>query len=212
MPKSSPDALLEIVHLRVSNASEPDAADDIMGLDLTGGVLNNEDKELVADAQVAIGKQRQERSELQTKVKEKRASVGSSGARAKAGASKGGDTKKWKGIKQCPPGSITQEEASGMCPPGGHIWRNRTGGAWCGHLPPHRRISATWLQHGHREAAIWVLQQLWNSYLQNTSDSCPVKGLMPTPAPAASSAAATSSAAASSGGPAVEPPAKKARK
>jgi hypothetical protein len=81
-----------------------------------------------------------------------------------------------------PPGtSITQVEASRLTPPGAHIWLANKHMAWCGHLQPFPRVSASWSACGNqRVAAIECLRKLWDQALSleslSTSD-CPVVGL-----------------------------------
>ena len=87
---------------------------------------------------------------------------------------------KTKVLAQVPEGALTQQQVKAMLPPGASVWRGNWGqGHWWGHLPPHSRVSRSWL-HGHRESAFFVLRRLWNSYLKDnglTRADCPVSRL-----------------------------------
>ena len=79
-----------------------------------------------------------------------------------------------------PDGAITQQEAKMMLPPGGSIWNNWKDGAWCGHQAGHIRSSGSWMEFGHRGAAIHVIGDCWEKYLDDISkplSACPVAGL-----------------------------------
>lgn len=180
---------LAMLQRRCRDTPEQDCAEAIFGLDLTNDLLPTDDKTIVKKAKEAAQAQMKEVGELSKEVVKKKTSIAALGAGANKPKqksekqSKAEQLRKWRGLKECPAGSITQPEASGMCPPGGYIWRNRHGGAWCGHYPPHRRVSASWLAFGHRQAAMEVLAKLWASYLDDTGLGCPVSGLMPPPQP-----------------------------
>ena len=45
-------------------------------------------------------------------------------------------------LAQVPMDSVTQQQASRMTPPGGHIWNGWKQGAWHCHLPPYARFHA----------------------------------------------------------------------
>lgn len=73
---------------------------------------------------------------------------------------------KYKGPASIPEGEIQQCVVKASVPPGASIWRNNLTAGWCGHCPPHRRISKTASTHGHRGSCLWVLRKLWKQYLR----------------------------------------------
>ena len=102
---------------------------------------------------------------------------------------------------------IDQRTVANFLPPSEnvHVWRGLTRGEWCGHLPPYRRIRATWSEFGEEWAMVNVLCRLWQQYCEaNALDFdvvCPYKELLrPTAVPASNVAAGA--AASSSSGPA----------
>ena len=91
---------------------------------------------------------------------------------------------------QVPPDDVSQALAKRMMPPTGHIWRNRKGGGWRGHLEAatgkeFKRISCRFRDVGgsSRKACLNVTRRLWQQYLYwkaLDNDECPVPGLMAT--------------------------------
>ena len=82
--------------------------------------------------------------------------------------------------RMVPGGELTQSALRELLPPRAHIWRSNTGFAWCGHLAPFNRDSASWHLYGHREAGLLVLRSLWRKFLVvegREQDDCPIKGL-----------------------------------
>ena len=82
-----------------------------------------------------------------------------------------------------PAGELEQPQLKPLVPPGASIWRSNTGFAWCGHMPPFKRDSASWHLYGHREAALLVLRNLWRKYLLQhglSESECPITGLFQT--------------------------------
>lgn len=58
---------------------------------------------------------------------------------------------------------VDQKVARQYAPPGGYIWRNRFGGAWCSHFDPFRRFSASFERFGQEEALRLNYVDLWRS-------------------------------------------------
>ena len=107
---------------------------------------------------------------------------------AKAKAGKGGKRSKQpqdplrqlRILSMVPDGAITQAEAKQMLPPFASIWNNWKDGAWCAHQQGHGRTSGTWLEYGHRGAALHVIRDCWQKYLDDEArplTDCPVAGL-----------------------------------
>ena len=79
-----------------------------------------------------------------------------------------------------PTGEFLQPDLKPLVPPGSTIWRGHKDGAWNGHLPPFKRVIATWSLYGHRPSAIIVLRDLWTRYLMTrglSESDCPIIGL-----------------------------------
>eukprot|EP00975_Prorocentrum_lima_P042500 8928407-Prorocentrum_lima.AAC.1 len=81
--------------------------------------------------------------ERKRKVREAKAKAAASSTSAKRkGRSTAAERDPLKSLKllaMVPAGAITQEQASRMCPPGGHVWSCWRVGRWGAHLPPHPR-------------------------------------------------------------------------
>lgn len=78
------------------------------------------------------------------------------------------------------PCSITHERAKEFAPPGASIWRGLTRGEFCGHLPPYRRVSASWARFGQEGALRETLRLLWSQSLASQGleeADCPVQGI-----------------------------------
>ena len=77
--------------------------------------------------------------------------------------------------------SYNQPFAKSLLPPGAYIWEARTGRAWAGHFPPHKRISCAWtVWGGNREAMLAAVAMLWQLFLKDKGlkpDQCPIPGL-----------------------------------
>ena len=87
---------------------------------------------------------------------------------------------KLKVLAQVPMDSITQQQASRITPPGGHIWNGWKHGAWHCHLPPYARFHAPWSVHGHHPAVLLCLRTMWEWWLEDAGlpwSACPVAGL-----------------------------------
>ena len=78
------------------------------------------------------------------------------------------------------PTTMSQTEAKAMLPPGSSIWRAISHGAWAGHCPPFKRVSAPW-SLGEYDAMKHVIARLWRQYLEKTGrplSDCPYLGLI----------------------------------
>lgn len=75
----------------------------------------------------------------------------------------------------------SQQEAKALLPEGASIWRSLVRGEWCGHLPPHRRVTAPFARHVDSQGALAAcLRQLWAQHLEKTGaplTDCPISGL-----------------------------------
>lgn len=75
----------------------------------------------------------------------------------------------------------SQAEAKLLLPADASIWRDRTRGGWCGHLPPNPRISAMFSDFPSQGHALQhLLRTLWEQHFRKfglTKASCPVTGL-----------------------------------
>lgn len=89
-----------------------------------------------------------------------------------------------------PDGALSQQAASSLCPPGGHIWRNNYGGGWQCHMRPFKRLATLDRLVGHKEGALQCLRHVWADYLEKLHGlplaRCPIAGLMAGPTPSAS--------------------------
>lgn len=75
---------------------------------------------------------------------------------------------------------IEQSEAKLYIPEGGHIWRDRLGGAWCSHFPPFRRYSASFKKFGQAESLRLNIVDMWTKWCRVSGvsqASCPMKGV-----------------------------------
>ena len=77
-------------------------------------------------------------------------------------------SKKAKISKTIWPSILLQSSVKDFCPPGAHIWVGRTSESWHGHMPPRRRMSASWssFKDGEQGAVRDVLQRLWYQYAE----------------------------------------------
>ena len=66
------------------------------------------------------------------------------------------------------PRQLAQCELGPLCPPGAHIWAAHSREGWCGHMPPRKRCSARFQDHGfdEHEAARALLRMLWDQYAE----------------------------------------------
>ena len=67
-------------------------------------------------------------------------------------------------MKVIVPKDIDQAQLSAYKPAGSYIWEATNREAWCGHMPPRKRISAAFKDFDDKEvgAGYNVLQRLWN--------------------------------------------------
>ena len=78
------------------------------------------------------------------------------------------------------PSTIPQRKARKHIPDDCHIWRGVVRSEWCGHCRGHRRVQASWLKYGERNALIVVLRMLWDQHLTKHGkqrDQCPINDL-----------------------------------
>ena len=71
--------------------------------------------------------------------------------------------------------NIPHDMASSLMPPGGHVWQNRKGQAWCCHVPPRPRFSEPWCLDT-TGALFRIARRAWEQHLQLTGgdwSSCP---------------------------------------
>ena len=75
----------------------------------------------------------------------------------------------------------TQPQAKLLLPPDSSIWRARTRGGWCGHLPPNGRVSSMFSDFPTQGHALQnMLQTLWRQHCRKfgrSIDTCPVANL-----------------------------------
>lgn len=172
----------EILHLRCIDDMtkacdvEVDQVEDAME------VLANDDRRDISQRIKQLKSRKAERKTFRGEWAARRRSVGStrSGASGSSHPHPPFADPGYKYLHLVPKGAIEQTDAKLLLPPGASIWRAWKAGAWCGHLRPHSRISATWTAHSHRGAAMQVLQSLWRLHLadHNLSESqCPIRGM-----------------------------------
>ena len=77
------------------------------------------------------------------------------------------------------PQTIAQAEAKAWMPPRSAIWVSNVREAWCGHVPPYRRVSTPWSLYGCDQLALKdVLCKMWAQHLNRdgaTKDACSFK-------------------------------------
>ena len=76
------------------------------------------------------------------------------------------------------PTEMPQTEANNWIPPGASIWRGFRRGEWCGHMPPFRRVSATWAAYTENGARKEVTKMLWKQALSlegKPNSVCPIE-------------------------------------
>ena len=169
---------LKIAERRLGNMSHEMSAcvEELLELDEGMQMLEPEDEqELRREMQQRDNREIVIKGFAQALQEERRKKLPSK-ATAQSTAKAGG----YKGLKELPTGTIDQKDARKLVPPGGYIWRSNTDGRWQGHFPPMPRTSYSWAVHGHRGAAVRVLQDLWGSWCTlhgfDTTDA-PVAGL-----------------------------------
>ena len=79
---------------------------------------------------------------------------------------------------------LPQKDAKTYLPPGASCWRGNYRGCWSFHLPPHKRISESWSDHGgsSREAMLAGMRRVWSTYLRDwtlPTTACPIEGIFP---------------------------------
>jgi hypothetical protein len=184
--------VLQLIKHRVVPKDDSEFFQDMLESDDVLDIMDPDDKE---DARRDIAKGREQETERQSfkaAWKERKSTAkAASKKKGKADAAKA-FAKTWKGLKQFPENVPEQAQMKCMTPRGGYIWRANDQRAWCGHYKPWPRCSASWLEHGPRESARIVIEQLWRFYLDDNDlplSACPVKGVFTPPAGAASSSA-----------------------
>lgn len=150
---------------------------EIMQIDEASAVLERSDADLVAEEQRQAQSTEKDDAMFLQEFRQRRFDVralAKAGSRAKAKAKAA--------PRQRMPSSIPHAEAKGFAPPGASVWRGLTRGQWCGHLPPRRRVSASWFRSGgERQALDEVLKRLWLQFLDLrglSKEDCPWIGLL----------------------------------
>ena len=81
-----------------------------------------------------------------------------------------------------PPGELTHTELKPLTPPLGSLWKRSNPFSWNARWPPSQQVSASVHLHGHREAALICLRELWDRHLFHEGkmlEDCPIRGLFP---------------------------------
>jgi hypothetical protein len=141
--------------------------------------LEKRDADDLQQQQADAVKQHEANNDFRAQYRAKRAEyTARTGGGAAAGRGNKGKAKAQPSKKM--PCSISHAQASQFVPPGSSIWRGLTKGIWCGHCPPHKRVQATWAEHGEEGAMREVLRMLWDQHLQKhglTRADCPFEGM-----------------------------------
>lgn len=177
LPDASEEELLAICHSRVAKqCTRDDASEALMQVDEALEVVEPCDVQEVKSEQERQRKTKAEQDEFNTEF---RSRARSAAVRAAAKAKPKGKATKTATLVL--PHHLEQKEATRFLPAGAAIWRANFRGEWNGHMPPHRRVTESYVKHGSSELALKAcLRKLWSQKLamQGLSEAaCPIEGL-----------------------------------
>ena len=152
-PGIAPGELLAILQLRMAvNDTLASFATAILEVDEAQVAMDRQDIEKLTEEQKSAEDMQVERQEFVFEYAKVRNSLDPPKRKAESTAPKSLPALEQKNIKQ-------------FLPPGASVWRSNTRDEWCGHMPPHKRIQASFIAFGGEEgAALDVLRRLWQQW------------------------------------------------
>ena len=165
------EATMEVLAKRLAlKDRELDLSDGVMQLDEALEILEKTDQKKVEAEKKHIKVESQERHQYSQEYKEKMQEVRATKGRSSASGGPKAAKRMRTSVRQKVriPSVIPQGSVKDYCPPGAHIWVGNTKETWNGHMPPRKRISASWSQFrdGEQGALRNVLQRLWAQYAE----------------------------------------------
>lgn len=178
----SDEGLLKFLEARVAAAEATEEAlnleSEVANMDEAEQLLDKADVEQLKKLKEEKHSRRSEFGAMVAKVAEKRRSVTT--ARTLAGEPPKKISKEIKPPhrRRVPEGPLTQHEARMLMPPMAFIWRSSASSAWCARHPPMKQVSRSWALHGHREAALLCIAEMWKHHRALGYDTvCAIDGL-----------------------------------
>lgn len=169
LPDATPQDILEILKLRMTvNDLCHGFADFLLEIDEAHEVLDRDDAATLLAEQDDVRKMQKAQEEYIADF-----------ATVRDGVHKCKKMAKKLAVVKLPP-SIAQAEARNYTPPGASVWCGYTRQEWCGHMPPHKRIQASWQLQGEQAALRDVLQRLWLQWAHFEGvrlEAIPIQGL-----------------------------------
>lgn len=198
LPGASQDDVLRALAQRLCiNEVSASFADAFLGIEEAHQVLDRDDAEKLVSEQQHCRKVLAGDQEFVGEFAKARSSAGPAKRKRKAA------------VKLPPrlPSTIPQSEAKLYIPENCSVWRGVSRCEWCGHCPPFRRVSSSWLLHGEHGALVDLARRLWRQHLNLAGkplSDCPFAGLFEDAAVVAVRAEPSSSSQAAAG-PSVAP-------
>ena len=176
------DSALEICRLRSFYMERERNMDSLMKADAALELLNKDDQKQVLKQKKEVSVRKKLVQDFKKVLQEKRDTVlRTSDAAKRRRKELLGSIKKNKYPRAVAEAPFTQAQAKALLPPSTYIWRGRRQCAWCGHFPDAKHyISRSW-SFGHREAATFVIRDLWVAWLewhQLGHEHCPLQSLL----------------------------------